>query len=362
MLPHRHLPRPWRNAAAAPPMVLYQPPPPPPPMFLYPPPYPTTIVGVPPPYPAVPHPPYFGHHHPMMPPAAVHVQLQSVTAANFAAELDVIGSLLQNYPYVVVDTEYPGTVHHAPAGRRDSDLSPDERYALVKANVDELPIVQLGITLCDAHGNLPFVPDFDPYGYHHTGGGYGAERAWEVNFSDFDVSRDRHAPQSVAFLRSQGVDFDAARARGVSSASFGAKLAEILSTAAAPRSGNGVELTWVTFGGAYDLAYLVKMLDGGEKPLPETRQGFVERLRELLGGGRLFDAKFMAENCGRADLRGVGMRSVAANLGAAMPAEDLPWLAGTKSVTAYSIHSILRLHVLSQDTAAGFEGIIDGLQ
>jgi hypothetical protein len=107
-------------------------------------------------------------------------------------------------------------------------------------------------------------------------------------------------------------------AHGVSSAEFGVKLAEILS---APRE--NVELTWVAFGGAYDLAYLVRMLDGGQ-PLPETRQGFMERVRDLLGG-RVFDAKFMAENCGRADLRGVGLRSVAANLGAAMAAEDLPW-------------------------------------
>ncbi|XP_066357878.1 probable CCR4-associated factor 1 homolog 9 [Miscanthus floridulus] len=350
-------PRPLRNNGGAPPMILYSPPPP----------YGGIGYGpfggpihLPPPYAAaLPYPPYyggpagFGNTSPMDAVHAVQVQLQSVTAANFAAELDIIGSLLPSYPYVVVDTEYPGTVHRPPAGRRDGDLSPDERYALVKANVDELPIVQLGVTLCDAHGNLPCVPDYR-YGYYH---GY-AERAWEVDFSDFDVGRDRHAAQSVAFLRSQGVDFDAARAHGISSAAFGAKLAEILTSA--PRGAGDVELTWVVFGGAYDLAYLVKMLDGG-KPLPETRQGFVARVRELLGG-RVFDAKFMAENCGRADLRGVGLRSVAANLGAAMPVEDLPWLAGTKSVTAYRIHTILRLHVLSQDTAAGFEGIIDGLQ
>jgi len=338
-------------------------------MILYSPPPPYGGIGygpfggpirLPPPYAAaLLYPPYYGgpagygNTAPMHAVDAVQVQLQSVTAANFAAELDIIGSLLPSYPYVVVDTEYPGTVHRPPAGRRDGDLSPDERYALVKANVDELPIVQLGVTLCDAHGNLPCVPDYR-YGYYH---GY-AERAWEVDFSDFDVGRDRHAAQSVEFLRSQGVDFDAARAHGVSSATFGAKLSEILTSA--PRGAGDVELTWVAFGGAYDLAYLVKMLDGGQ-PLPETRQGFVARVRELLGG-RVFDAKFMAENCGRTDLHGVGLRSVAANLGAAMPVEDLPWLAGTKSVTAYRIHTILRLHVLSQDTAAGFEGISDGLQ
>ncbi|CAD6270773.1 unnamed protein product [Miscanthus lutarioriparius] len=108
---------------------------------------------------------------------------------------------------------------------------------------------------------------------------------------------------------------------------------------------------------------------GGGQPLPETRQGFMERVRDLLGG-RVFDAKFMAENCGRADLRGVGLRSVSANLGVPKPANlgapspgaDLPWLAGTKSLVAYRIHTILRLHVLSQDAAAGFEGVIDGLQ
>ena len=39
----------------------------------------------------------------------------------------------------------------------------------------------------------------------------------------------------------------------------------------------------------------------------------------------------MAENCGRADLCGVGLKSIAANLGVASPAVDLPWLAGPKS-------------------------------
>lgn len=314
---------------AAPP-ITYSPVPPPPPYaacLLYP-------------------PPYYGG--PVVPTPAVHVvQLRSVTAANFAAELDLIGSLLQNYPYIVVDTEYPGTVHRPPAGRRDDDLSPDEWYAMLKANVDELPPVQLGITLCDSHGNLPVVLD---YGYGYT------EGCWEVELSDFDIRRHRHAAQSVAFLRSQGVDFDAVRARGVGSAAFGAKLAEILLAS----RGAGVGLTWVAFGGAYDLAYLVKMIGGIGQPLPETRQGFLERVRVLLGG-RVFDARFMAENCGRADLRDVGLRSVAINLGAVMPAADLPWLAGPKSLIVSRIHTIMKLHVLSDDDTTAFQGIIDRL-
>ena len=68
-----------------------------------------------------------------------------------------------------------------------------------------------------------------------------------------------HAAESVAFLRSLGIDLDQARASGVSSAAFAAKLAAVLSASATPQRG---QLTWVAFGGAYDFAYMVKMLTG----------------------------------------------------------------------------------------------------
>ncbi|KAG2650396.1 probable CCR4-associated factor 1 homolog 11 [Panicum virgatum] len=330
--------RPWRGGA--------------PPMFPYPPPpygaFMAPFAGpprLPPPYAAFP---YFGGVRHPAPYVQAVVELQSVTASNFEAELDTVAALLPRHPYVVVDTEYPGTVHRPPAGTRDADLSPDERYALVRANVDELPIVQLGLTLCDAHGNLPVVADYET-GHH-------VERAWEFNFSDFDISRHRHAPQSVEFLTSQGIDFDQARECGVSSAAFKSKLAGILSAAALAER----ELTWVAFGGAYDLAYLVKILGDGQ-PLPETRAEFMARVRALLGG-RVFDAKYMAENCGRGDLRGVGLRSVAANLGVPRPIVEPPCLAGPKSLTACRIHTVMRLHVLSQNDVAAYEGLIDGLQ
>lgn len=321
MFPHGP---PWPLQNAAPPRFPYLPPPPP------------AAIG------------RFGR--PLRPPVPAGVQVQSVTAVNFGAELDMIGSLLPSYPYIVVDTEYPGTVHRPPAGQRDGDLTSDQRYALVKANVDELPMVQLGLTLCDAQGNLPVVLVDCNSGYPVP-----MERAWEINFSDFDIHRDRHVAQSVEFLRSQGIDFDRVRACGVSSAAFKDKLVEVLAAAAA----HGEELTWVAFGGAYDLAYLVKMLSNGQ-PLPETRQQFMDLVKDLLGG-RVFDAKYMAENCGRADLRGVGLRTVAANLGMPMPVVDTSFLAGPKSVTACRIHMIMRMHVLSQEGVSACQGIIDGL-
>jgi hypothetical protein len=43
----------------------------------------------------------------------------------------------------------------------------------------------------------------------------------------------------------------------------------------------------------------------------------------------------MAENYGRANLCGVGLKSIAANLGVASPVVDLPWLGPKKGSIFY---------------------------
>ena len=57
----------------------------------------------------------------------------------------------------------------------------------------------------DADGHL-----LEPASIVSTTATLACEHAWEV---DFDIRRDRHAAQSVAFLRLQGFDFNAACAR-----------------------------------------------------------------------------------------------------------------------------------------------------
>ena len=83
------------------------------------------------------------YNHAVAAPPVLGVQVRPVTAANYEAELDAIGSLLASYPFVAIDTEYPGTVHRPPPGRSAAQLAPPEQYELVKANVDELTVVQL---------------------------------------------------------------------------------------------------------------------------------------------------------------------------------------------------------------------------
>ncbi|ONM27288.1 putative CCR4-associated factor 1 11 [Zea mays] len=285
----------------------------------------------PPPAPVIPAPAMVGR-----------LQFVSVGASNFATEMDFIGSLLPRFRYIAIDAEYPGTVHGAPAG---AGLSPAARYyAVVKANVEELPVLQLGLTICDEEGNLPVVMDVD---------GLPLQIAWEFHFSDFDVARDPHSVESVNFLRAQGFDFVRARAHGVASADFAGKLAALL--ASVPRWCQPP--AWVAFGGAFDFAFMVKMLSGGQ-PLPENPQDMVARASDLLRGP-VFDAKYMAEHCGRPELCVGGLRTVAAILGVPQLDPAPPSLAGPKSHTACRIYyNVMRM--LEHD-GAGYDGLIDGL-
>lgn len=263
--------------------------------------------------------------------------LRTMTAANLDSEMGLIGEMMVQYPYVTIDVEFAGVVHHPPyTGSRPT---PDEIYAAVKSNVDEVPAVQIGITLSDAEGNLPTRSSSSPE----------QEIAWEVVFSDFDAGRDPHVVDSVEFLKSQGIDFDLARQIGVTSTAFGEKLLAILP----PPSRRG-ELTWSAFGGAYDMGYLVKMLTGGQ-PLPETRQQLMQLVKSRLGGGRIFDSKYLVEH-DRQDLRNAGLRHTADVLGVRQQ-EGVKMLAGHKSVVAAAIFATIR----SQGVHLLHEGVIDGI-
>jgi CCR4-NOT transcription complex subunit 7/8 len=115
------------------------------------------------------------------------VEVRQVWAHNFNSEANLIESLLPKFPYVMVDTEFPGTVYR-PAGPAYK-LEPAERYRLLRCNVDALHPVQLGLTLFDAGCVL-------------SSGHDGAMRyVWQFNFRDFDVRQHRHVVESVAALR-----------------------------------------------------------------------------------------------------------------------------------------------------------------
>ena len=92
-----------------------------------------------------------------------------VFADNFIQEIKNISSLLEEYNYIGMDTEFPGTVFCI------NNFTQDFYYKTLKLNVDSLKLIQLGITLTNSKGEYP-----KNYPYH----------TWQFNL-EFDIKNDK---------------------------------------------------------------------------------------------------------------------------------------------------------------------------
>ncbi|KAL7129190.1 hypothetical protein ABFS83_13G047400 [Erythranthe nasuta] len=131
----------------------------------------------------------------------------------------------------------------------------------MKRNVDVLKLIQLGLTLSSSDGTSHY--------------------SWEFNFRDFDSDRDLQNPESVSFLKRQGIDFLKNKQQGIESWVFALLFRRYIAW-------QGKELKWATFHGPYDLGFLIKILTGME--LPESLDGFMMLVRGFLGD-EVYDLK-----------------------------------------------------------------------
>ncbi|KAL2525682.1 putative CCR4-associated factor [Abeliophyllum distichum] len=134
------------------------------------------------------------------------IKVHRVWQCNLEFEFNLIHQVLGCFPYVYMDTEFLGVVFHHPEFHYSS-LSPSQNYLIMKKNVDALKIIQFGLTLADAYGDLL---DFGTQNCY----------VWEFNFNDFDVDKDLQNPDSIALLKRQGIDFSKNKKIGISSYRF----------------------------------------------------------------------------------------------------------------------------------------------
>ena len=139
----------------------------------------------------------------MTAPGEKSVMVRRVFAEDLKREFAMIQEAIAMYPFVSMDTEFPGTIFKQDKGIIQED-DPVINYHYMKSNVDALKIFQLGLTLFDSEGNLP---DFGtPYCY-----------VWEFNFRDFDIHKDYYVPESIKLLERQDIDFVKNKEKGIDS-------------------------------------------------------------------------------------------------------------------------------------------------
>ncbi|KAG9456286.1 hypothetical protein H6P81_000794 [Aristolochia fimbriata] len=198
------------------------------------------------------------------------IQIREVWNSNLEEEFALIREIVDDYPYIAMDTEFPGIVLRPVGNFKNSS---DYHYQTLKANVDLLKLIQLGLTFSDDQGNLPTCGT-DKY------------CIWQFNFREFNVSEDVFANDSIELLRQCGIDFKKNNEEGIDANRFG----ELLMS-------SGIVLNdgvyWVTFHSGYDFGYLLKLLTC--QNLPDTQPGFFNLIKMYFP--IVYDIKHLMKFC-----------------------------------------------------------------
>ncbi|KAJ0755373.1 putative poly(A)-specific ribonuclease [Helianthus annuus] len=207
------------------------------------------------------------------------IQIREVWNDNLEEEFEFIRLIVDDFPYVAMDTEFPGIVIRPVGNFKNTN---DYHYQTLKDNVDMLKLIQLGLTFSDEQGNLPtFGSDTDT-----DTGTDNRHCIWQFNFREFNMKDDVYANDSVELLRESGIDFKKNNEKGIDVGRFG----ELLMS-------SGIVLNdsvyWVTFHSGYDFGYLLKVLTC--RSLPDTQTGFFNLINMFFP--TVYDIKHLMKFC-----------------------------------------------------------------
>jgi len=189
------------------------------------------------------------------------VEIRDVWAGNLEEEMANIREIVEEYPFVAMDTEFPGVVAR-PIGSFASNAV--YHYQTLRCNVDLLKIIQLGLTFSNERGELP------------------EECAtWQFNFT-FSLASDMYAQDSIDLLQRSGLDFARHEREGIDVNHFG----ELLMTSGLVLAD---DVRWISFHSGYDFGYLLKVLTCAA--LPPEEDAFFELLHAFFPG--IYDEKHL---------------------------------------------------------------------
>ncbi|MCL7021894.1 hypothetical protein MKW94_010025 [Papaver nudicaule] len=189
-----------------------------------------------------------------------------------------MGGLNTQFPHPIVsmDTEFSGVIFKPTQDYNHQTQTPFQYYEVMRKNVNDLKLIQVGLTLADSQGNLP------DFGNHRC--------IWQFNLSDFDVAKDSCAADSIQLLKKQGIDLKKTEER------YGivynhATAIELFSQGFL----YNYAANWITFYGGYDFAYLIKLLIY-PNPLPTNLEDFTRLVNQFFGT-KVYDIKHMMKSC-----------------------------------------------------------------
>lgn len=198
------------------------------------------------------------------------IHIREVWIDNLEEEFALMREIVDEFPFVAMDTEFPGVVIR-PVGSFKSGN--DYHYQTLKDNVDMLKLIQLGLTFSDEDGNLPKCGT-DKY------------CIWQFNFREFNPNEDVFANDSIELLRQSGIDFKMNNEKGIDAKRFG----ELLMSSGIVLN---ADVSWVTFHSGYDFGYLLKLLTCQD--LPDTQAGFFTLINVYFPV--IFDIKHLMKFC-----------------------------------------------------------------
>lgn len=192
-------------------------------------------------------------------------EIRNVWKHNLEEEMERISRYITSYPYVSMDTEFPGVIAK-PLGIFSSTAV--YIYHQIRCNVNLLSLIQLGISLSNGDGEMP-----EPC-------------TWQFNFY-FNREKSMSAQESMHLLDEARIDFERLKKDGIPLEIF----ADLFTA-----SGLLVNpcIKWISFHSSYDFGYLIRAVTGNDLP------GAVEEFSSLLISmfPEFYDIKYLINSMG----------------------------------------------------------------